>query len=49
MRARRPVFSTVAIVSTIALIDEVYDKAIGADALENCKTVGDVEKAAQAT
>ena len=41
-------WDSLAIVSTIALIDEVYDKAIGADALENCKTVGDVEKAAQA-
>lgn len=41
-------WDSLAIVSTIALIDEVYDKAIGADVLENCKTVGDVEKAAQA-
>ena len=41
-------WDSLAIVSTIALVDEVYDKAIGAEALENCKTVGDVEKAAQA-
>lgn len=41
-------WDSLAIVSTIALVDEVYDKAIGADALENYKTVGDVEKAAQA-
>lgn len=41
-------WDSLAIVSTIALIDEVFDKAIGADALEECKTVGDVEKAAQA-
>lgn len=41
-------WDSLAIVSTIALIDEVYNKAIGAEALENCKTVGDVERAAQA-
>lgn len=41
-------WDSLAIVSTIALVDEVYDKAISAEALENCKTVGDVEKAAQA-
>jgi acyl carrier protein len=41
-------WDSLAVVSTIALIDEVYDKAIGADALQNCRTVGDVEKAAEA-
>lgn len=41
-------WDSLAIVSTIALIDEVYDKAVGADILEGCKTVGDVEKAAEA-
>jgi acyl carrier protein len=41
-------WDSLAVVSTIALIDEVYDKAIGVDVLEECKTVGDIEKAAQA-
>lgn len=41
-------WDSLAIVSTIALIDEVFDKAIGAEVLENCNTIGDVEKAAQA-
>lgn len=41
-------WDSLAIVSTIALIDEVYDKAVGADVLEKCERVGDVEQAAQA-
>jgi acyl carrier protein len=38
------VWDSLAIVSTIALIDEVYDRTVSADALSECKTVGDVEK-----
>lgn len=41
-------WDSLAIVSTIALIDEVYDKAVSGEVLENCKTVGDLEKVAQA-
>lgn len=41
-------WDSLAIVSTIALVDEVFDKAIGADTLQECRTVGDIEKAAQA-
>ncbi|MBM3333241.1 acyl carrier protein [Candidatus Sumerlaeota bacterium] len=41
-------WDSLAIVSTIALIDEVYDKTISGEALENCKTVGDLEKAVEA-
>ena len=40
-------WDSLAIVSTIALIDEVYDKAVGGEALEQCKTIADVEKVAQ--
>lgn len=41
-------WDSLAIVSTIALIDEVYGKAVSGEALEGCKTVGDLEKAAEA-
>ena len=41
-------WDSLAIVSTIALVDEVFDKAIGADTLQECRTVGDIEQAAQA-
>lgn len=41
-------WDSLAIVSTIALIDEVYDKAISGEALEGCKTIGDLEKAVEA-
>ncbi len=37
-------WDSLAIVSTIALIDEVYDRTVSADALAECRTVGDVEK-----
>lgn len=40
-------WDSLAIVSTIALIDEIYDKAIAADKLEACETIGDIERAAQ--
>ncbi len=41
-------WDSLAIVSAIALIDEVFDKTVSGDALVDCKTVGDVEKLAQA-
>ena len=41
-------WDSLAIVSTIALIDEVYDKTISGEALEGCRTVGDLEKAVEA-
>lgn len=37
------IWDSLAIVSAIALIDEVYDETVSADALSDCKTVGDVE------
>lgn len=40
-------WDSLAIVSTIALIDEVYDRTVSAARLEECKTVGDIEKLAQ--
>lgn len=36
-------WDSLALVSTIALIDEIYDEALSADALNNCETVGDME------
>ncbi len=41
-------WDSLAIVSTIALIDEVYDKTISGETLESCQTVGDLEKAVEA-
>ena len=38
------VWDSLAIVSTIALIDEVYDRTVSADALAECRSVGDIEK-----
>lgn len=40
-------WDSLAIVSTIALIDEVYDTTVSASRLEGCQTVGDIEKLAQ--
>lgn len=37
-------WDSLAVVSTIALIDEVYDRTVSADALADCRTVGDIEK-----
>ena len=37
-------WDSLAIVSTIALIDEIYDRTVSADGLADCKTVGDVEE-----
>lgn len=37
-------WDSLAVVSTIALIDELYDEAVSADALNKCETVGDIDK-----
>lgn len=42
-------WDSLAIVSTIALIDEIYDKAVDIQLLQECKTVGDVENLVQTT
>jgi acyl carrier protein len=39
-------WDSLAIVSTIALIDELYDRSVSPDGLAECETVGDVEKLA---
>ena len=36
-------WDSLAIVSTIALIDDLYDKTVSADALAACATVGDLD------
>lgn len=36
-------WDSLAVVSTLALIDEVYDVSVSADDLAECKTVGDIE------
>ncbi|EZP55131.1 acyl carrier protein [Sphingomonas sp. RIT328] len=41
-------WDSLAIVSTIALIDEVYDRSVSPDALGQCTTVGEVEALATA-
>ncbi len=41
-------WDSLAIVSTIALIDEMYDRSVSPDALSKCTTVGEVEKLSQA-
>ncbi|HEX8449129.1 MAG TPA: acyl carrier protein [Allosphingosinicella sp.] len=37
-------WDSLAVVSTIALIDDVYDVTVHPTALSDCKTVGDIEK-----
>lgn len=37
-------WDSLAVVSTIALIDDVYDVTVHPNALGECKTVGDIEK-----
>lgn len=37
-------WDSLAIVSTIALIDDVYDIQVRPEKLADCKTVGDIEK-----
>jgi acyl carrier protein len=39
-------WDSLAIVSTIALIDEVFDRSVSPDALGQCSTVGEVEQLA---
>jgi acyl carrier protein len=41
-------WDSLAIVSTIALIDEVYDRSVGVQDLEDCKTVGDIQRLVEA-
>ena len=41
-------WDSLAIVSTIALIDEVYDLAVGVQDLEDCRTVGDIQRLVEA-
>ena len=36
-------WDSLAVVSTIALIDEVFDETVNAEALADCKTVVDIE------
>jgi acyl carrier protein len=40
-------WDSLAVVSTIALIDEVYGTTVSPNRLQECKTVGEVEKLAQ--
>ncbi len=42
----RDAWDSLAVVSTIALIDEVYGTSVSPQRLEECQTVGDVEKLA---
>lgn len=37
-------WDSLAVVSTIALIDDVYDVTVHPDRLSDCKTVGDIEQ-----
>jgi acyl carrier protein len=41
-------WDSLAVVSTIALIDEVYDVTVHPDKLGDCKTVGDIESLVEA-
>ena len=44
MALEKGAWDSLAIVSTIALIDDVYDRTVSADALVECRNVGDIEK-----
>ncbi|HEX8306978.1 MAG TPA: acyl carrier protein [Allosphingosinicella sp.] len=37
-------WNSLAVVSTLALVDEVYDVMVSPDKLAECKTVGDIEQ-----
>ncbi len=37
-------WDSLAVVSTIALIDELYDETVNATALAACRTIGDIER-----
>lgn len=41
-------WDSLAVVSTIALIDDVYDVTVHPDKLGDCKTIGDIEKLVEA-
>ena len=41
-------WDSLAVVSTIALIDDVYDVTVHPDKLSECKTVGDIERLVEA-
>lgn len=41
-------WDSLAVVSTIALIDEVFDVTVHPERLSECKTVGDIEKLVEA-
>lgn len=40
-------WDSLAIVSTIALFDEIFGKEVNVEALSNCQTVADLEKLAE--
>ncbi len=42
-------WDSLAIVSTIALIDELYDRSVSPDRLGECKTIGEIEMLASAS
>ncbi|TFZ58138.1 acyl carrier protein [Methylorubrum sp. Q1] len=44
LRLENTSWDSLAVVSTIALIDEQYDRAVNATALAACETVGDIER-----
>lgn len=44
MELEEGAWDSLAVVSTIALIDEVYDRTVSAEDLSECKKVSDVEK-----
>lgn len=44
LRLEEVSWDSLAVVSTIALIDDHYDEAISAAALTACETVGDIER-----
>ena len=41
-------WDSLAVVSTIALIDDVYDVTVHPDKLAECKTVGDIDQLVEA-
>jgi acyl carrier protein len=43
LRLEDTIWDSMAVVSTIALVDELYDEPLGADALSECQTIGDIE------
>ncbi len=44
LRLEDTTWDSMAVISTIALADELYDEALSADALGECQTVGDIEE-----